>query len=225
MFRKLLVMIAVSLFAGPTYADQDLQTWDEVCAQASSQLAEGDLIFLDIPNFLFRQVAAATNSWTSHVGIAFKDVNGSWVVAESTVPLSKLTPLCDYLKKSSKFNFEIRRLNNSLSDEQTIKLKSSASSMINKFYDLGFNFDSNRFFCSKFVYLAYSSIGIEVGELEPFKELLSQNPQASLSFWKYWFLGNIPWNRRTVTPASQLNDPEFYLVHRAGGMFSSNKFD
>jgi hypothetical protein len=38
---------------------------------------EGDLIFLDIPVFLFRQVALATQSWTSHVGVVFKDADGS----------------------------------------------------------------------------------------------------------------------------------------------------
>ena len=35
-------------------------------------LQSGDVIFSRVPNYLYRQVAATTGSWDSHVGIIFR---------------------------------------------------------------------------------------------------------------------------------------------------------
>jgi len=190
----------------------EFKTWEDACFAVTATLAEGVLIFLDIPQILFRKVAAGTNSWTSHVGIAFKNEKGAWVVAESSVPRSKETPLCDYLKRSSKYRFEVKRLNRSMTPAEIDLLRVTSRSMLKRFYGLGFNFDSHSLFCSKFVYLAFQAIGLEVGRVQTFRQLLSENPSASITFWKLWFLGSIPWERRTVTPASQLHDPKFDTV-------------
>lgn len=211
------LLVAVSLLIGnghAAFAEKRFQSWEQACSTVESLLAEGDLIFLDIPNLLFRQVAAGTDSWTSHVGIAFKDENGDWIVAESTVPLSRKTPLCAFLSRSSKHIFEVKRLSRPLTTMEINVLRQTASSMMNRLYNLGFDFDSKQFFCSKFVYLTFQSIGIEVGHLEEFRQLLEKNPDATLTFWKLWFIGSIPWNRRTVTPASQLNDSKLFTVLR-----------
>jgi hypothetical protein len=176
-------------------------------------LAEGDLIFLDSPNFLFRQVAQSTGSWVSHVGIAFRNDQDQWVVKERRVkPYSEERPLCDYLRSATAYRFEIKRLARRLNPEEGKSLREAIQSMRRGFYDFGFDFDSDRPFCSKFVYLAYRSIGIEVGKIQSFREILKYNLDASLAFWRFWYLGEIPWNRRTITPESQLNDPKFMTV-------------
>jgi hypothetical protein len=179
--------------------------------QIERQLHEGDLIFLDIPNPLFRHVAIATNSWTSHVGIAFQE-RGRWMVAESAFPVSRQVPLHRFIKRSARCAFEIKRLKRDLKQPEVEKLRSAAAEMLRRWYGLGFDFDSERLFCSKFVHLAYRSIGVEAGRVETFRQLLAHNPAVSTSFWKAWFFGTIPWERRTVTPASQLNDPAFVTV-------------
>lgn len=187
-------------------------SWGEACEAVKNVVAEGDLIFLDIPMQLFREVASGTNSWTSHVGIVFLDGNGKWIVSESKVPLSKDTPLCDYIKASSKFRFEVKRLNRPLDKNEIFKMRSSAQSLLGQWYHLGFQLDSNRLFCSKLVYLVYESIGVKIGKIQTFKELLEENPNASLAFWRAWYFGSIPWERRTITPASQLRDEKLYTV-------------
>jgi hypothetical protein len=192
--------------------EQKFRAWEEACAAATSTVAEGDLIFLDIPNVIFRHVAEGTKTWTSHVGIVFKDKSGNWIVAESTIPLSKEVPLCKFLETSSEYSFEIKRLSRPLGSEEIAKLHSMANLLLNRFYTFGFDFDSNGLFCSKFVYLTYRSIDVEVGKPQTFHQLLADNPKASLNFWRLWFLGSIPWGRRTITPASQLNDLKFLSV-------------
>lgn len=214
MLKILIALLVVIGQEGSAFAGQRFYSWTGACAAAESVVAEGDLVFLDIPNVLFRKVAAGTNTWTSHVGIVFKDDNGDWIVAESTVPLSRNTPLCDFLRRSSKFNFEIRRLARPLTPDEIEGLRATAWDLLNRFYDFGFNFDSDRLFCSKFVYLTFESIGIQVGRPQTFRELLEDNPEVSLAFWRFWFFGSIPWERRTVTPASQLNDPKFLTILR-----------
>jgi len=84
---------------------------------------------------------------------------------------------------------------------------------LNQYYHLGFDFDSKRQFCSKFVYLTFKeALGVELGKIQTLKELLEENPQASVNFWRCWYLGFIPWERKTITPASQLHDPQLNTV-------------
>ena len=45
---------------------------------------------------------------------------------------------------------------------------------------------------------------------------LNSNPNAKLTFWKFWFLGSIPWERKTVTPASLWHHPGLVLIHAEG---------
>lgn len=215
MFKVVLATIIMFFHQPRAVAEASgFQSWAQVCEQAEAVVAEGDLVFLDIPVGLFRRVAAATGSWTSHVGIVFRDSRGHWVVDEGAIPLSTERPLCDFLKKSTKYRFEIRRLNRSLNAQEIAQMKVVANSHMGEIYDLGFNFDSNRMFCSKFVYLIYQSISVDVGRLQTFRELFEENPKASLLFWKLWYFGRIPFDRRTVTPASQLQDLKFTTVMR-----------
>ena len=81
------------------------------------------------------------------------------------------------------------------------------------FYDTGFNLFSRRQFCSRFVReVLHEATGTLVGEVESFSTLLARNPQADVGFWRLWFFGRIPWQRRTVTPASLLESPHLQPV-------------
>ena len=172
-----------------------------------TKLRDGDIIFTSIPSKLYQSVEKASNSPTSHVGIVF-NINGKWMVAESKVPLSCYTPLADFVGRSKDGWFSIKRVGQHLSNDDITKLRSRCDSMMGKLYHLGFKYLSKRQFCSKFVYDAYQkSLGIGVGKLKTFKELLSENPSTPKTFWRLWYFGFIPWNRLTVTPGSQFEDP------------------
>lgn len=207
-----LITLFVTTSGQAQVQQQEFASWEQACATTTSLVAEGDLIFIDIPNILFRQVAKDTGSWTSHVGIAFQNEEGNWIVRESAIPISREVSLCDYLKRSSNHLFEIRRLARPLTPEEVSLLRSTSASLLGRLYGLGFDFQSERMFCSKFTFLAYQSIGIDVGDLQTLRELLKQNPDSSLTFWRFWFLGSVPWERWTVTPASQLQDSKFVTI-------------
>ena len=181
--------------------------------EINNLLKAGDLVFISIPNFLYRRVAATTCSWTSHVGMVHSKENGQWMISESSVPFCKMTPINDFLARSEGGIFSVRRLQRELNEEEVLRLQVEATKRMGRLYHLGFKFKSKRQFCSKFVYEVYKeATGIEVGQLETFKDLLSKNPEVSQTFWKFWFFGFIPWKRQTVTPAEQLIDKKFDTI-------------
>lgn len=186
---------------------------DQLELQVTNDLEEGDIIFISIDSPLYRQVAQGTGSWTSHVGFIVKEDN-RWFVLESAVPTVKRCTLRKFLSRTMNSQVCIKRLNNPLKPEHISKLKEAASTRMGRFYHLGFNFESKRQFCSKFVYLTYKeALGIEIGKVQTFRQLLSENPQASVNFWRCWYFGFIPWERKTITPTSQLIDPQLREVY------------
>jgi hypothetical protein len=184
------------------------------CDQAISMAQDGDLIFIDLPNPIFKQVAVSTQSWTSHLGLLLRADNGDWLVAESRFPRGILTHICSFINRSKHKKFEVKRYSGSLNALDISRLRSKALSQLDTIYDLGFDMDSDKQFCTKLVYQAYQTIGIEVGQIQTFANLVGESADQSHLFWHLWFFGNIPWERRTLTPASQNRDSQFETVLR-----------
>ncbi|MEH6649586.1 MAG: YiiX/YebB-like N1pC/P60 family cysteine hydrolase [Motiliproteus sp.] len=185
---------------------------DQLEQQVSAQLQQGDILFISIDAFLYKQVARGTGSWCSHVGFAVEK-QGQWLVLESKVPKVAATPLRDFLARTCNAEVTVRRLKQPLTDNAIERLKQAASKREGCWYHLGFNYDSPRQFCSKFVHQVFhEALDVELGEVQTLQQLLAQNPQASVGFWRTWYLGFIPWQRRTITPASQLVDPQLDTV-------------
>jgi len=193
-----------NLFTGRTHREPKNRIMSKLLDEIF--IKPGDIIFLSIPNALYRRVAETTGSKASHVGIVFYDVINGWVVAESTIPCVKYTPLEEFfLSHTDNHWVAVRRLKTGLSSLQVQQLRMECDLRVGKLYHLGFCYNSPRQFCSKLVYDVYLvATGIKIGTLEPFSELLRRKQGTSLLFWRLWFFGAIPWSRTTVTPASQM---------------------
>jgi hypothetical protein len=188
---------------------------DDAAFQAviESRPAVGDVVFIRIGGPIFTNVAATTNSWTSHVGIIVDYKDGDWVVAESGIPFVRKTPLRAFLDRSQDQRFSIRRLRTPPTEDQKRAMLMFADSQLGKLYSLGFNLESRNTFCSKFVHdEVFVCTQQSIGEVETFDHLMHRNPDAPMWFWKAWFLGRIPWERRTITPASELVSPLLVVV-------------
>ncbi|MEI6521115.1 MAG: YiiX/YebB-like N1pC/P60 family cysteine hydrolase [bacterium] len=182
--------------------------------EAEAILQDGDIIFIRISNFLYKHVAETSCSWESHVGVVFRGEDDEWFVAESTIPVSKIKPLEMFIHKSENERFMVRRVRGGLTDDEKARLRTAAMSRMKKVYHLGFKYDSPRQYCSKFVYDIYrEAIGKEVGYLQTFRQLISENPDAPVYFWRLWFFGFIPWRRKCVTTTSQLRDESLETVY------------
>ena len=203
-------LILTILFVVPSLA---FSGGSDLCEELQPKLKSGDLIFISSNYYLFRKVSEATNTWANHVGIAFER-DGEWVVAESKVPLSKVSPFCEFVGRTKDRQVTIRRVQENLSEEDVEALWESAMDKMGILYHLGFKYHSSRQFCSKFVYQVYlEAMNTEVGEIQTFRDVLEENPNGDQTFWKWWFFGMIPWDRETVTPRNQLLDPDLITVH------------
>lgn len=180
--------------------------------QVMDALKPGDVVFINIKNYLYKQVAKMSMSWTSHVGIVCER-DGELVVAESAVPKVTYCSVEKFVARSDKGMFAARRLKGGVTAEQLKNMDEVMESKMGKFYHLGFDYDSPRQYCSKFVYDVYKDgTGIELGQIETFNDLLEKNPNMSLWFWRLWFFGRLPLKRRAVTPASQYESDKLETV-------------
>lgn len=181
----------------------------EAAVLLEPSLAEGDLVFTRLRTPFGRYIADASASWTSHVGIAFRDPQGGWRVAESRIPKSCYSSLESFLGRSEDCGVVLRRPRFILDAAAIEELRAQAERRFGQWYDTGFKYDRpQRAFCSKFAYDVYrEALGVEIGRKENFRALLARNPEPKLGFWKLWYFGRIPWDRVTVTPASQFESP------------------
>jgi permuted papain-like amidase YaeF/Yiix C92 family enzyme len=172
-------------------------------AELEKVLRVGDIVFTRIGGRPFTQVAAATGTWTNHVGIVVGFNLFGPVVAESRIPISCRTPFRWFVRRSAQGRIAVLRLPRSLSEEEIVLLRRSMRRRLGRLYDVGFNLKSRRQFCSRFVReVLLESTGEAIGEVQTFRELLERNPGADLRIWRMWYFGRIPWERTTVTPES-----------------------
>ena len=173
------------------------------------ELKVGDIAFTRIDAKPFREVAKATGSWTNHVGIVLDVSRDEPVIGESKFPLSGTTTLARFVARSDGGRVAVLRLGTDLTPTQQAALRAAADRRAGIFYDTGFDIASaNRQFCSRYVReVVIEATGTPLGEVENFSKLLTRQPDVKLGFWKLWYFGNIPWERRTVTPASVMQSP------------------
>jgi hypothetical protein len=208
------LLLGCTFFSGALATTADATLDDQAYrAVLASKPAVGDIVFTRIGGPIFANVAATTLSWTSHVGIIVNYSDGDWVVAESGIPFVRKTPLRKFLDRSQDQLFSIRRLRTPPTEDQKRAMLIFADSQLGKVYSLGFDLESRNTFCSKFVHDdVFVCTQQSVGEVETFDHLLHRNPNAPLWFWKAWFFGRIPWDRTTITPASELESPLLLVV-------------
>jgi hypothetical protein len=210
---KLLLLtfgLLFAAFAVKARGNLDTLTYSTVVA---SKPEIGDIVFTRIGGPIFTCVATTTRSWTSHVGIIVAYEQGDWIVAESGIPFVRKTPLRRFLGRSVNKEFCITRLRTEPTDAQRREMLAIANSQMGNLYSLGFDLESRKTFCSKFVHdVVLGSTRQSIGEIETFSHLLRRNPDAPLWFWRTWFFGSIPWQRVTITPASELESPSLKVV-------------
>lgn len=172
-------------------------------ARLSQNVRVGDLIFINVAALPFQKISLATQCWSNHVGIITEIRHGEPVVAESRFPLSGSTTLNQFIRRSKAGRVTVRRTNAALSETQQRTILAAAERRSGIFYDTGFNIDSKRQFCSRFVHeVLYDATGIALGDIESLATIFNKNTGINIGFWRLWYFRGIPWQRLTITPAS-----------------------
>jgi hypothetical protein len=182
-------------------------------SELASTLRVGDLVFIRIPFPPFTTIASATGTWTNHVGIVVEFNRSGPLIAESRIPLSRRTTLRTYVRRSQDGRVAVLRLPRHLTSQEAQRLRAAAYVRLGRLYDTGFNIDSHRQFCSRFVHeVLNEACGESLGQISTLSALLARRPDTDLRLWKLWYFGRIPWARRTITPASLYFDPTLQVA-------------
>ncbi len=214
------VIFAVCLATVPSLRGSESQRAEREVAAATVHRAlllirEGDIIFARMTFPLCYWVSKTTGAgWEPHAGILFRDRKGEWTVAQSDLPFSDRIPLTKFLARSDDGHVLVRRLRGGLSPEQTKKLRAAADSRMGRLYHFGFDYDdSRRTYCSKLVHDCFlEATGSRLGRVVTVRELLNASPNAPMGFWRIWFFGRIPWERRCLTTTSVMQSSQLVTV-------------
>lgn len=214
-FRCALI-VGVSLFLFAATSSCTSSTSEKKVAQAiqKEEFQDGDIIFHTSESRQCEAVQKATHSPYSHCGIIFKD-NGQWMVYEAIQPVVK-TPLKKWIARGKDSKYVVKRLKDSeslLSSEKISGMKNYCNALLGKNYDIYFEWDNDRIYCSELVWKAYKEVtDIEVGKLQHLKDFdLSSDIVRTIMRERYG--DNVPYEELVISPAAVFESPLLEAVN------------
>lgn len=212
--RKKFLQILI-LLAGIFYCWNVLphaMVWADIKAKfydptAGLDLRPGDIIFQDIHGKLFRVIEDVSGSRLTHCGIVVRHA-GEWYVLEAVGPVM-LTPLKEWVHRGIGSRFLVMRLKPQFQAGIPAMIR-AAYTYLNRPYDIQYEWDDEKIYCSELVYKA-AAAGLGV-ELAPRRRLGDLNWQRHQSFIRTISGGDLPLDRRMVTPGDLANSDKLALV-------------
>ena len=170
---------------------------------------EGDIIFQTSLSAQSKAIQLATHSKYSHCGIIYKNEAGRYLVFEAIQPV-KTTPLLAWVARGEGSHFAVKRLKDAdkvLTPQAVLKMKSVGKAMNGKDYDLYFEWNNDRIYCSELVWKMYKeATGLEVGHLQKLKDFDLDNPAVQKKL-RERYGKNIPIDEKVISP-SEIFDSE-----------------
>jgi hypothetical protein len=171
-------------------------------------LKDGDVVFQHLTGKLGSVIAEVTESPLTHCGMVVHR-RGEPYVIEAIGPVRYIA-FKKWVAQGDQGHFSQMRLK-SASEEQIAKTVTAAETLLGLPYDIQYDFDDEKIYCSELVYKAYLRGGeIEVGSKEALRDL---NWKGSEKFIRVLAGGELPLDRQMVTPVSISRDPKFKLMY------------
>jgi len=171
-----------------------------------SKLKDGDIIFQISKSKQSEAIQLATHSKYSHVGIVFIE-KGKPYVYEAAGKV-KWTKLKKFIKNGKKKHFVVKRLKNAekiLTPPVIEKMKKAAGKYDKLDYDIYFEWNDEKIYCSELVWKIYHEIlNIEIGDLKQFKDYDFTHPVVKVKL-KERFGDNLPEDETVISPASMFD--------------------
>src|SRR5262249_35783026 len=136
-------------------------------------------------------------------------LRGEAHIIEAIGPV-RCIPLTKWLKQGDRGHFLQMRLK-TVTDDQIAGTVKAAESLLGLPYDLQYELDDQKIYCSELVYKAcLRGAGIEVGKKEALGDLRWHRHEK---FIRVLAGGELPLDRQMVTPLSIARDPNFKLMY------------
>lgn len=179
-----------------------------------TQLRDGDIIFHESRSSQSKAIQLATKSRYSHMGIVYRN-GGKWFVYEAVEPV-KLTPLQQWIDRGRNGHFVVKRLRSAahLTPAVLKRMRSAGEKYRGKPYDLYFEWDNQRIYCSELVWKIYKEgAGIEIGRLQRLREFDLSTPAVRAKMNERYGT-RIPLNEPVISPAAMFDSAELVEVAR-----------
>jgi hypothetical protein len=169
---------------------------------------DGDVFFQHLPGKLGAVIADVTDSSLTHCGMIVH-VRGKPHIIEAIGPVRCIS-LAKWLKQGDRGHFLQMRIK-TVTDDQIAGTVKAAQSLLGLPYDLQYELDDQKIYCSELIYKAYlRGAGIEVGKKEALGDLHWRRHEK---FIRVLAGGELPLDRQMVTPLSIARDPQFKLMY------------
>lgn len=173
-----------------------------VAQPVSGELRDGDILFQEFPSAQSAAIKIATGSDYTHCGIVFHNDSGKTVVWEAVNPV-RITPLEEWIGRAADSFYVAMRLKGAdtiLTDSVIEEMKRYGATLLGKPYDLYFNWDNDRIYCSEYVSKIYhEGLGIELSKLRPIKDYNLDHPIVQQKL-RERYGENIPYDEPAVSP-------------------------
>jgi len=174
----------------------------------------GDIIFQTSKSNQSKAVQAATRSPYSHMGIIYIKNNKAFVYEASRTV--KITNLEEWIDRGKNKKYVVKRLKNAddiLTSDALRKMKEVGKMYEGKPYDLYFEWNDERIYCSELVWKIYkNAIGIEVGKFEQLKDFDLSSSEVKKKL-KERYGEKIPKNEKVISPVSMFNSELLKTVY------------
>jgi hypothetical protein len=181
--------------------------------QRVDSLMDGDILFQISTSVQGKAIQLATNSPYSHCGILFRE-NNEWMVFEGVQPVKK-TKLSEWINRGDGQHYVSKRHKDAaslLTKEVKEKMKEEAKKLLGKNYDLTFEWNDDRIYCSELVYKIYQrGAGLSVGTLQKLKDFNLNSPVVGAKL-KERYGKNIPLNETVISPGAIFSDTNLVEV-------------
>lgn len=150
---------------------------------------------------LLRTVKGVTGSKWNHCGVVDRK-DGRWVVCEAVGDGVQYTPLDLFLLRGDEPDFAVYRLAGD-AHQYAADLAECCKAYVGRPYDMSFELDDAKIYCSELVYKAYRDAtegNDELGRVQQFRDLNWEKHKDDLVH--YHGSENLPLNRKVVTPVS-----------------------
>ncbi|MDP2875090.1 MAG: YiiX family permuted papain-like enzyme, partial [Holophaga sp.] len=171
-------------------------------------LKEGDVLFQTSRSAQSQAIQIATHSRWSHMGMLARE-NGRWMVFEAVQPV-RLTPLNEWVRRGQGGHVVVKRLKDAakrLDEKNLSRMRQVGRRLLGKPYDLTFEWDDRRIYCSELVWKIYKEgAGIELGHLQRLQDFDLSHPAVQKKMRERY--GNkLPLEEPVISPQAMFESP------------------
>jgi len=177
------------------------------------RVADGDIVFHTSRSAQSAAIQRATGSRYSHMGVVlFRD--GKPFVFEAVSPV-RWTPLAQWIARGEGGHYVVKRLAsepNGLAPADAAKLRRAGKAYEGRPYDLTFEWNDQRLYCSEIVWKMYDhALGVQIGELQKLREFRLDDPMVKAKL-RERYGDRVPLDEDVISPGVMFDSPLLMTV-------------